>query len=173
MENFLQSRRQVLSFALSTGNIPKEEDHIKFFRSNHRSFWRLPNGQKHGHEEIYWGNGSIKISREWKRGKLEGLETLYDRRRERVRIRTNWKGGRMHGERSIFGLTFTTEQYWKEGVLVCSVSKSNGGNVTCKKFGHTEYIFRMERLAFIVDRKRDFLWEFGEDGSVHKHNSVE
>ncbi|AHA45939.1 MORN repeat-containing protein [Insectomime virus] len=121
MEEFLvgshRSKRQILSFALATGIPPKKENHIKFFRSKHRSFWRLPNGKKHGPEETYWEDGSIKTSRMWENGKLHGLETLYDVGGERVRIRTNWKDGKFHGKRSIISLTSEIEQFWEEGIL--------------------------------------------------------
>lgn len=172
MEKFLsegsRSKRQVISLALSTGILPKKEDFSKFFRSKHRSFWRLPNKQKHGHEEIYWGHGNIKISREWRDGKLEGLEIFYDRIDRSSRIKTNWKEGKMHGERFVFGATFTSEQFWKNGALVLSTSKDGLGQVTCKRMGSTEYIFYGGTLRSIFDRKTNRFWSFGQDGSVQR-----
>ncbi|AIT54931.1 putative MORN repeat-containing protein [Melbournevirus] len=167
MDKFLR-KRDVVPFVISGNNEPEKGPWLKFFATKHRSFWRLPGGEKHGPEEIYRENGSIKVSRTWKYGKLHGEELVYDVAGE-MNAKTTWKEGKKDGERYISGLTFGTEQFWKDDVLVYALSRGVGGETLCKNLWGVEYIFCNGELHKIFDRRTGVLWVFGGDGSVKKY----
>nr|WNL50483.1 MORN repeat containing protein [Marseillevirus sp.] len=169
MESFLKKRDAVRYF-IATSPETDKKIFLKSFKTKHRSFLRLPNGKKHGYEELYFWNGNVKLTRIWKEGVLDGLETLYDDEGSVVST-TEWKDNKRHGDYYAISAILEVKKHYVNGKSVCGSSRRINEDFICKTNGDTSFCYTNGKLTQIyVKKSRGFLlWKFFGDGRVAIH----
>lgn len=96
-------KEEFLSFAISCGLEEKKqksaERFLKKVSNKNREFFVLPDGKKHGREEMFTNGKLTKIINQWF-GKKRGKETKF--KDGKVIKITNWKNGKKHGKEIMF-----------------------------------------------------------------------
>lgn len=169
MESFLK-KRDAVCYLIATNSGTNKNLFLKFFKTKDRSFSRLPNGKKHGYEELYFWNGNVKLTRTWKDGLLNGLETLYDDEGSIVST-TEWKDNKRHGDYYAISSLLEVKKHYVDGKSVCGSSRHINEDFICKTNGDTSFCYTNGKLTQIYVKKSHgfLLWKFFEDGRVVIH----
>ncbi|AEA07206.1 hypothetical protein LAU_0356 [Lausannevirus] len=165
MEGFLE-KREALSFTLAMNIAPKKESFVKFYKSEHREFWLLPNKKKHGPEVILC-NGVATSQRTWKDGFLDGEERNFTYRGKLYETRT-WKMGIRHGRSTRIYEDRTSENWWEDGKLVHGTCISDSGAVLSTLCWGTSTSYRPDGTIYRIYSK-NALWNFTANGEVKRH----
>ncbi|AMQ10914.1 hypothetical protein [Brazilian marseillevirus] len=165
MQEFLE-KKESLSFAVATIILPRKERFLKFYKSEHREFWLLPNRKKHGPEKIL-SNGIATSRRTWEDGFLHGEERNFTHEGKLYEVRS-WKRGVRHGTSFRYYNDRTSENWWEDGKLVHGTCTSKKGNIYSTLHWGTATSYREDGTILRVYSKNSW-WSFSEEGKVKRY----
>ncbi|AHA45952.1 hypothetical protein ISTM_54 [Insectomime virus] len=159
-------KKEVPCFAIATNILPEKERFAKFYKSEHREFWLLPNKKKHGPETILLGD-VVTSQRMWKDGFLHGEERNFTHKGEFYGTRT-WKMGIRHGRSTRIHRGNTVEKWWEDGKLVHGKCTSDSGHVFWSLRYGTTMSYREDGTICRIYSKNSW-WAFSDNGSVKRY----